>query len=118
MGATHVVDRHLSTAGIAAQAHSIAAGRKEGITHIYGYVSWSFELAVEILAVEKGSKLLALHPVDGDFLAFVKGRRLRCEAKFVVGTTAGMGELAKGVLGKSAWLGRAGRAGGRWCEDY
>lgn len=60
MGATLALDWHL------AQAHSIAAGGKEGITHIYGYVSWSFELVVEILAVEKGSKLLALHQIDGE----------------------------------------------------
>ena len=100
LGATCVINRHLPQSEIAALVHAKAGGAENvtnvhdwDVTQVYDCASWTYELAISLLATDTASTLLALHPIDAETIA---KERPRCEARFVTGTSKGLGDLKEG----------------------
>lgn len=94
-GATDVIDRHLPQSEIVAKTIAIAGGW-DSITRVYDCVNWTYELATELLAPNRASIFLALHPINEAAEANIKAKRPRCEPRFVVGTSKGLGAWEEG----------------------
>ncbi|KAG4436064.1 hypothetical protein IFR05_008454 [Cadophora sp. M221] len=85
IGATHVVDRH---SGSVVDEVQKAAGGAEEVTHVYDCASWTYELAADLVATEKPSRIAILHhskTVQSDLDS--RGKRLAVVAT-VVGSQA------------------------------
>lgn len=102
MGATHVVDRRLSQETIVEQVHSITG--KDGVTNIYDCRSMSFELAADLLAEGKKTRLVTVHP-DNENPGVVASKRPDAEMTFIEGSSENLGEL-EGVFWRDVgwWL--------------
>ena len=95
IGATHIIDRHLAQTEIVQKVH-VAAGGVDMITHVHDCANWTYELATDILAPGKSSILLVLHPIDEAADNSIKAKKPKCEAKFVIGKSKGLGAMEEG----------------------
>ncbi len=84
IGATHVVDRN--SAAIAAQARDIVGLNRP--THVYDYVSWTFELALDILTPDHSNELVALHPITEDVKRTMRQKGSQCQGRKIIGKSA------------------------------
>ncbi|KAL5318347.1 hypothetical protein ACEPPN_013407 [Leptodophora sp. 'Broadleaf-Isolate-01'] len=85
LGATHVIDRH--SKNVVAEVQK-ASGGVEEVTHVYDCASWTYELAADLVATEKPSRIAILHhskTVQSDLDS--RGKRLAIVAT-VVGSQA------------------------------
>ncbi|CAK1358341.1 unnamed protein product [Cercospora beticola] len=90
MGATHFVDRRLSREAIVQQVHAITS--KDGVTNIYDCRSMSFELAADLLAEGKKTRLVTVHP-DNENPGVVASKRPDAEMNFIEGSSENLGDL-------------------------
>ncbi|PPJ50322.1 hypothetical protein CBER1_06447 [Cercospora berteroae] len=102
MGATYVVDRRLSQEAIVGQVHSITG--KDSVTNIYECRSMSYELAANLLAEGKKTRLVTVHPADKN-PSVVAAKRPDAEMNFIEGSSENLGEL-EGVFWRDVggWL--------------
>ncbi|KAG4433089.1 hypothetical protein IFR05_011429 [Cadophora sp. M221] len=64
LGATHVIDRHLSNEVIAAQVRRMLDDGNDGTLSVYDCVTWDFTLTLSIVSPTKPSIIACLHPVE------------------------------------------------------
>jgi NADPH:quinone reductase len=102
LGATHVVDRHSSI--IVNEVHAIAGG-PDSVTRVYDCVSWTYELAAELVSSTLPSKVLTLHVPDNAIELLKKFGKDKAEAIFVIGDRANWKEHAEQFWGQlENWL--------------
>jgi NADPH2:quinone reductase len=89
-GASSVIDRHLPDDAIIAQVHK-AAGGAENVIRILDCASWDHHLAAALLAADKPTRLVTLHPVDE---AKVREVKPLCRANLVENTNPNLGAHA------------------------
>jgi NADPH2:quinone reductase len=90
LGATHVIDRHLSLGEIKEKISELT--REDGLTKIYDCVSWDYTFALSLLSASKPGTLLALHPVE-EAEKVAKEKGLNARVQFVLGNSGFMQPL-------------------------
>jgi NADPH:quinone reductase len=68
LGATNIIDRHLSESEIKSQIHEILGGDK--LLYVYDVVSWKYNFAIHLLSNEKKGTVCTLHFVHIDDESF------------------------------------------------
>jgi NADPH:quinone reductase len=90
LGATHVIDRHLSPTEITEKIKEVTG--EEGVSKIYDCVSWDYTFALSLLSTTKPGIFLALHPVE-EAEKIAKETVLDVRVQFVLGNSGFMQPL-------------------------
>lgn len=89
MGATHVLDRHLPAAELAARVHAVVG--TQGARRVYHAHGYDYALDVAVLPTEGPSVLRSVHPVEGEEAARLRAQRPLCDAAMVEMENATLG---------------------------
>ena len=114
LGATHVIDRHLSNKAIAAEVRRILNDDNNGALSVYDCVSWDFSLAVSTVSPTKPSVISCLHPAE-KCIEQAKEKGIPARIQFIRGTLEFLDPLSTGfwrVLPK--WI----EQGQLWIPKY
>ncbi|KAH9207474.1 chaperonin 10-like protein [Leptodontidium sp. 2 PMI_412] len=93
LGATHVIDRHLSNEVIVAEVRKVLDDGNEGALSVYDCVSWDFTLTVSIVSLTKPSVVACLHPVE-KCAEQAKDKGVPARVEFIRGTLEFLGSLS------------------------
>ena len=90
LGATHVLDRHLPAHELAQQLRSLVGSEEGGVTKVYHAHGMTFDLDVALLPADKESRLISVHPLEGESAERLAVERPLCEASMIEASNAGL----------------------------
>jgi NADPH2:quinone reductase len=92
LGATQVIDRHLSPEVLAEEIQKVFGA--DGVQHLFDCVSWEYSFSVSVLSRTKPSTLLTLHSCEvAEELVRTKG--INCRVEFIFGNSEFLQPLTK-----------------------
>ncbi|KAE8452260.1 hypothetical protein EG329_000960 [Mollisiaceae sp. DMI_Dod_QoI] len=94
IGATHIIDRHLSPSEITSQINKILG--EDNLTKIYDCVSWDYTFPLSLLSHTNPSVLLTLHPADDAEKLVKEQGRQNIRVQFILGTSDFLQPLTEG----------------------